>query len=668
MYRPHTSRLLLIAGLTILSWATFGQIAAPPEEEEKLPLTHLSLDQLQEVEVTSVSRKEESLLDAPSAVYVLTDRDILRSGARSIPEALRMVPGLNLGRINANKWAISARGFNSRFANKLLVMIDGRTVYTPVFSGVYWDAQDTLLEDIDRIEVVRGPGATLWGANAVNGVINILTKDARDTQGVLMTAAFGTEEHGFGGLRYGGKLAESWFYRVYAKAFNRDDFPELGGTEGADEWWQQRQGFRIDWAPTDQNQLTIQGDFYYGRSGDRVVVASPTPPFNRSAFENAKATGYNLLARWSKELSADSSYTFQTYYDRSERENIVLDAEIDTLDADFQHRFALLPRHQLIWGAGYRLTMDEIAGSVNAAYDPASRDDQLFSAFIQDEIAIVEDRLFITPGTKLEHNDYSGWELQPSVRALFKPSTNQTIWASIARAVRTPARFEHDAIANIALPNTPSVIALINGNSRFDSEELIAYELGYRIQPVTPMFLDLALFYNDYDDLRTSERGRPILGAPVLLPITYGNGLEGETYGLEFAPSWQVTEHWRVAAGYSYLRAELHRSSSTTDLSSEAAEGDHPEHQFHLRSFLDLPHNFQLDSALYYVDTLDNQRVQAYTRLDVRLGWSPRQNLDLSLTFQNVLDPRHPEFGSTAPLVTATEIERGLYGKITWRF
>ena len=646
-----------------------GVLAQTPAlVQTNVPLTSLSLRELQQVEVTSVSRREESLFDAASAVYVLTNEDIRRSGATSIPEALRMVPGLSVARINANKWAISARGFNNRFANKQLVMIDGRSVYSPVSSGLYWDVQDTLLEDIDRIEVIRGPGGTLWGANAVNGIINIVTKDARDSQGLLVTTGFGTEEQGFGGLRYGGKLAENWYYRVYAKAFNRDDFREFDGAEAADEWWQHREGFRIDWTPVEENHLTIQGDYYHGHSGDRLIIGSPIAPFNESVFEDGNARGFNLLSRWSKRLSDDSSYKLQAYFDRTERKTAVVDMRIDTVDVDFQHRTVLAPRNEVTWGLGYRLIMDDIGGSYNSTYIPDSRNDQLFSAFVQDRITVVEDRLFLIPGTKLEHNDYTEWEPQPSVRIVYKAAENQSIWGAVSRAVRTPARFEHDLIARVARPNIPNFVAVTSGNRAFESEDLIAYELGYRIQPVRPLFLDIALFYHDYDDLRTVERGAPVPGTPVTLPLTYGNLLEGETYGVEFAPTWQVTPQWQISAGYSLLRTQLHSKPGTTDAAAEGPEGDSPEHQFHLRSFLDLPFNLEFDSALYHVDSLANQGVPSYTRLDFRLGWSPRRNLDLSLVVQNAFDPRHPEFGATTALVTPTEIERSVYGKITWRF
>ncbi|HYE31865.1 MAG TPA: TonB-dependent receptor [Methylomirabilota bacterium] len=657
--------------------------AAEPEQTagtNAFPLTRLSLRELAGVEVTSASRTEESLLNAAAAISVISNEDIRRSGALNIADALRMAPGLNVAQINANKWAVSARGFNSRFANKLLVLMDGRRVYTPLSSGVHWDIQDTLLADLDQIEVIRGPGGALWGANAVNGVINITTKPAWETQGFLLTATAGSELNQGGAFRYGGALATNLHYRVYAKAFNHEDFLELDGGEAADEWWQQREGFRVDWRPTPQDLVTFQGDAYYGRSGDRLTLAQPTPPFQQSVFERARAAGGDALARWNHTFSEISELTLQAYYDRTERSNVYLDASVDTYDVDLQHRIETGDRNEIIWGAAYSLVSDEVRGGYSALYDPISAHDQLASAFLQDRYELIENRLWATAGAKVEHNDYSGWEFQPSARLTFKPQERQTLWAAVSRAVRTPARFERDSLVHTAIPPGPggsNMVSRTIGGSGFDSEKLVAYEVGHRIEPRDDIFLDLALYYNDYDELRSSDREARIPGAPgspTIIPATWRNNTEAEAYGFEFAPSWQVREYWRLRAGYSLLKVNVHSFTAVPDPSSIGIEGDSPQQQFHLRSMLDLPHHLQLDSAVYYVDELPNQRllgsstVQDYTRLDVRLGWVPRPELEFSLVFQNLLDPQHPEFGSTTPLVTPTEIERSVYAKVTWRF
>jgi iron complex outermembrane receptor protein len=375
-----------------------------------------------------------------------------------------------------------------------------------------------------------------------------------------------------------------------------------------------------------------------------------------------------MLARWSKTLSSDSDYSFQVYFDRVERRGAYLKSEIDTWDADFQHRFVPFARNEIVWGLGYRLIADELDGTYSSTYLPDSKQDQIFSVFLQDQVAIVEDRLFLTPGLKLEHNDFTGWEVQPGVRTLFRATEHHSLWTSVARAVRTPARFEHGFRGHAVYPSVPNFTGAIRGNPEFESENLTAYEAGWRMRPSEALFVDLALFYNDYDDLRSTERGAVVPGNPAILPVTYMNLLEGKTYGAELAPMWQVTENWRLSAGYSWLQTELHRKPGSTDATAEGAEGDSPENQFHLRSFLDLPHNLELDAALYYVDSLFNQQAPSHTRLDVRFGWRPTDQVELSLAFQNVLDPRHAEFGSTTPLVTPTEVQRSVHGRMTWRF
>ncbi|MGV3772561.1 MAG: TonB-dependent receptor plug domain-containing protein [Verrucomicrobiales bacterium] len=632
-------------------------------------LTQLSLQELQGIEVTSVSRKEESWLNAPSAIYVITEEDLRRSGVLNIPDALRMAPGFNIAQINANKWAVSSRGFNSRFSNKMLVLVDGRTVYSPVFSGVHWDVQDTLMEDIFQIEAIRGPGGSLWGANAVNGVISIQTKSASDTQGLLTTALAGTEEYS-GAIRYGGKLADGAFYRVYAKGFSREDFKLPGsGRDAADEWWQQREGFRVDWESSEQNLFTFQGEGYYGETGDELTLTYPSAPFTRVSVEKAEVSGGHFISRWQHQFSERTDFSLQAYYDHVERDNIYLNAVIDTFDLDFQNRMALGERNELLWGAGYRLVSDELLGSYSSTYHPERRDDHLYNLFLQNQVTVVEDHLFLTLGSKLEHNDYSGWELQPGARLSYKPAENQTAWFSVDRAVRTPSRFEHDILTRVSAAGSPNFRSVITGNRDYDSEELIAYEAGYRIQLVKSLSFDFATFYNDYDDLRTREQNGPLVaGSPTIIPSVYRNMLEGETYGFELAPQWQVTDHWKLSAGYSFLRMALHKKPGSTSIADELQEGDSPQNQFHLRSFLDLPHNLQLDSALYYVDALPNQRISSYTRLDVRLGWEPIEGLEVSFVVQNILDPVHQEFGNVSPLITPTEIERSLYGKVTWRF
>lgn len=617
--------------------------------------------------VTSVSKRPENLSEAPAAIHMITQEDIRRSGATSIPEALRLVPGLQVARVDAHTWAISARGFNDVFANKLLVVQDGRSVYTPLFSGVFWDVQDTMLEDIDRIEVIRGPGATLWGANAVNGVINIITKKARDTQGFLITSGAGTEERGFGGIRYGGKLSDSAFFRVYGKYFNRDDSVLSNGADAGDSAQMGRGGFRIDWEASDRNLFTFQGDVYRGSAGQIYTNATPGFPFVQTVRDDFTVSGGNLLGRWAHTFSDSSDLKLQLYHDRTTRETAVFQERRDTYDLDLQHNFQLGERHNLVWGAGYRLSADKVANRFTVSLNDPQRRTQLFSTFAQDEITLLKDRLKLTLGSKFEHNDYTGFEIQPSGRLLWTPSEYQSVWGSISRAVRTPSRADDDIVLN-QITATPGLRTRILGNHDFSSEKLMAYEVGYRFRPVPRVSLDVSAFYNVYDDLRSLEPLGFSPGPPAVATFGIANQLRGETYGFEFAPSWQVLAGWRLQAGYTYLQMQLHRQPGSKDPSTETHEGRSPHHQVTVRSIMDFPHHVQFDSTLRYVDGLPSLGISSYFALDLRLGWTPTKRLEFSLVGQNVLDDHHLEFRPSSISTQTTEVERSVYGKITWRF
>jgi iron complex outermembrane recepter protein len=657
--------LAVLLTLTAVTWAA----ESGPAGTTILELKQLSLEELMGVEITSVSKKEEKLFDAAAAIYVITEEDIQRSGATSIPEALRNVPGVEVARIDSHTWAITVRGFNGTTANKLLVLIDGRSVYTPLFSGVFWDVQDTLLEDVERIEVIRGPGATLWGANAVNGVINIITKSAKQTQGLLVTGGGGTEERGFGGVRYGGKLAATAQYRFYAKYINRDDTVLPEGSDAGDAWQIGQGGFRIDWDASDKHQLTFQGDLYGGSLGQTSTILSPMPPLMRLNNADTAVAGGNVLGRWVHSISEASDVQFQVYYDRTERRiPLVFSEERDTFDVDVQHRFSVGQRQDIVWGFGYRFTQDRVGNTFNVSWDPDRRATHLVSAFVQDEITLVPDRLRLTLGSKFEHNDFTGFEIQPNARLAWTPTARQTVWASVSRAVRTPTRLDRDIRLNgQVIPGTPVTVLVVFGSRNFASEELLAYELGYRLQPHARLFLDAAAFYNVYDRLLSIEGPAPAQPSPpaVAIPFVLANNVEGETYGLELWANYQIADWWRWQAGYTYLHMHLRTKLGSSDtISVASAEGSSPQHQFFLRSWLDLPADLEFDTTLRYVDALPNQSVRAYTALDVRLGWRPIKNLELAVIGQNLLDNRHLEFSSTF----RTEIQRGVYGKITWRY
>lgn len=659
--------------VTLALGANVDPTLAPSED-----LTDLPLEQLMSVEVTSVAKQAQPLSQAAAAIFVISQEDIRRSGATSIPEALRMVPGLQVARLDANKWAITARGFNDRFANKLLVLIDGRTVYTPLFSGVYWDVQDTLLEDVDRIEVIRGPGATLWGANAVNGVINIITKKVKDTQGALLVAGAGTEERGFVGMRYGTELSPNTHMRVYGKFFARDDQATPTGDPSTDHWNQARSGMRIDHTTTRGDQFTLQGDYYNGRIHDRLTTPTLTAPFFNTSDNSGQVSGGNLLGRWGRTLSPTSGYTLQLYYDRSERNLVQLAEKRDIADIDFQYNFALGDRHHLLWGLGYRFTNDQIVSSSTIVVTPYSRLLNLWSGFVQDEMTLLPKTVALTLGTKVEHNDLTGFVVQPNARLRWTPTPHQTLWWAVSRAIRTPSRAEDDmrinqttqppSSATLGLP----VLASVLGNRGYGNEKTLAYEAGYRTQLTEKLSLDIAAYYNSMKDLRTFEQGPIGLEtnpSPVhlLAPFNIANRLRAETYGVEVVVEWRPLEWWRIQPSYTYLHMSLY-TDRTTDQTANTATGRSPAHQASLRSLMSLPHNFELDLWGRYVDTLTSAQIPSYFNLDVRIGWRPSKQLELSLVGQTLLDSHRPEYREALISTSPTEIQRSIYGKATWHF
>lgn len=619
--------------VAVLGTAHAEDVIEPPSELKKL-----SLEELFEIEVTSASKKPEKLSEAAAAIHVVTDEDIRRSGARSIPEALRHIAGVEVARVDASDYAITARGFNGTIANKLLVLMDGRSVYTPLFSGVFWDAQDTFLEDIARIEVIRGPGATVWGANAVNGVINAITKTSDVTQGLLATGGGGNEERGFAGVRYGGRFSPDASYRVYGKWFDRDDSVFPGGQDAEDRFRMGQGGFRIDWRPSTADLLTVQGDLYGGS------VEQP-------AADDVDLGGGNLLGRWTRELSEVSNVQVQAYYDRTERDIPPVFAEtLDTYDLEVQHRFPLGERQEVVWGFGYRNTRNDVDNSLALAFLPSHLTHHLYTAFIQDEFSLVKDELRLALGSKFEHNDYTGFEYQPSVRLAWTPVEEHTLWTALSRVVRTPSRIDRD----LFVPEDPPF--LLAGGPDFESEVLYALELGYKTRPAANLTGSVATFYNMYDDLRSLEAGPPAVLA---------NELEGETYGAELEAAYQARPWWRLEGGYTHLRLQLRAKRSSTDTNSENQEGDSPRHQLFLLSRMDLPGDLEFDVSARRVEELQNQMVPAYTGLGARLAWKPIRSIELSVVGQNLLGPRHAEFGAPA---TRREVERSVYGKVTWSF
>ncbi len=662
-----------------LVWPCFRLKAAEPEIRPvpNADLLQLSLEDLGNIKVTTVSRKSESISGAPAAVYVITQEDLRHSGSASLAEALRMVPGLSVAQPNARQWAISSRGFNDTFANKLLVLMDGRTIYTPLFSGVFWEETDTVLEDVDRIEVIRGPGATLWGANAVNGVINIITKNARETQGTLISGGGGSEERAFGSVRYGGRLGSNAYYRVYAKYANRDEYTQIGGGGVGDDFWTSQEGFRIDWQPAEINRVTLQGDYHYDDFGGRFFSLPadqmPLVPVNR----RFSAEGGNLLGRWTHEFSGESELTTQVAYDRTDR-GFGIAAEVrDTVDFDAQHRVRVGDRNEVVWGGGYRYSVDRISETPDLRTLDPRVGLQIFSAFVQDEIVVVPDRLHLTLGTKLEHNDYTGFEVQPSARFAWTPHERHTFWAAASRAVRTPSRAERDfrlyvdpaaLLAGLPLPTLVS----IDGNPEFGSENLLAYEIGYRVSPHRRLSLDGAAFYNDYDRLRSqvakSFEFQPAPFPHLVVPTTINNNLYGESYGFEVLATWQALDVWRWRASYSFLSLQLHNRESGIVSITEMEEFASPTHQVFVSTDVALGRQVELGLGFRYVDRLKVQTIPAYVELEARLAWKPTPNCELAIIGRNLIDSHHREFSAELLTYRRVEVDRAVYGKLTLRF
>jgi iron complex outermembrane recepter protein len=629
-------------------------------------LKKLSILELSEVEVTSVSRMEESLGSAAAAIAVVTAEDLRRTGATTIPEALRGLPGIFVGQRNSSSWAISSRGFSSVSSEKLLVLSDTRSIYTPLFSGVQWDVQNYIMEDIERIEVICGPGATQWGSNAVNGVINITTKSARDTQGLYLAAGGGTEEQAAVSARYGGELGSTGHFRVSGQYFDRDA-SQLASPASPDDWHMAHTGFRADFAAGPRDAVTMQGDWYRGRIGlvgPAVTIIGrpgPLPPLRTSV------SGGNLLARWQRSFAAGSNIQLRAYYDRTHRNDPSFSDELDTIDLDFQHHLALASQ-QLTWGLGYRHTSNTNIGKGVFAVDPPRARDQLFSGFVQDQIAFGES-LRLTLGTKLEHNDFSGFEYQPGIRLGLGLPHAQNLWMAVSRAVRVPTRLERDVSIEVTPPGADPAAFLL-GNRDFDAERLLAWELGYRWQHSARLALDVATFFNQYKGLASLELGEPFTDAAnrTVYPISNENLTDGRALGAEALVELLPVENWRLIVSYSYLDLNIDPRGQDNNR-GQFADGATPRHQFGLRSAIDLG-PVRIDAFLRHLTDIrrepqivTGEGIAGYTELDLRVSGDWRQ-LELALKLRNLLHEDHLEFG--APTHRGG-IERSAFASVTWR-
>ncbi len=660
-------------------------------------------------DVTSVSRKQQRQMDSAAAIYVITDEDIRRSGVTSIPDALRMVPGLQVAKLNANTWTVSSRGFNYIFANKLLVLMDGRTIYSPMFSGVNWDVQDTVLEDIDRIEVIRGPGAALWGANAVNGVINIITKKAADTQGSLLSAGGGNEKRAFGAYRYGGRFGEEsleGYYRAYFKTLHHDGGANADGSDARDDWSIDRAGFKAEWKPDYDVQMTVQGDIYEGTTRPALMVFNPNEAARGMQVLTDKdrdQKGGNLIAHWKYAPSIDYDCSLRVVYDNYQNFDYRITEKRDTFDVEFQSYSKLWNSHDLVWGLSYRGTWYEVSNMRHITlYDKNKIDkhrfDQLYSAFIQDDITLTTDWT-LTLSSRLEHNDFTGYEFQPNARVAWKATENRTFWAAASRAVKTPSvsetavetkgiTFLPNGVAQ--LPGIPAMFS-IKGSEDLKSEKLNAFELGYRELFMDNFRLDITGFYNEYKDLiqyvGSNNCAYPgatsfqILGVTACtdnpfamnyadFPTVLDNGLKAKTYGVEFSVDWQVNDWWQLEMNYSWLQvdAKRHTDGSIPQENENLIEDLSAHNVANFRSIMNLPDGWFLDAWVRYIDNLKSARIKANTALDLRIAKQVNKDLEISLVGQNLFDSRRQEFTEVFSGLGATQVEESWYAQVRWQF
>jgi len=657
---------LLSAGMAVQCAAQ----AAPGSPNPPVDLVNMSLAELGTIVVTTASKEPEEVWRSPSAIFVITQEDIRRSGATSIPEILRLAPDVEVARIDSDHWSVGIRGFSGQFSKSLLVLIDGRSVYSPLFAGVYWQVQDTLLDDIDRIEIIRGPGGTIWGANAVNGIINIITKDAKNTHGKLSSIGGGTTDQGLAASRFGGTNGKGFDYRVYGKGFIRghESHPDAANF---DEWKMGQLGFSADWDATSRDTLSIQGDMYKGRDGERVAVSTYSPPATVVIDDPHHTSGGNVVGSWRRQVNADSDVEVTGYFDRTTRFSPQLDEVRNTFAIDLLYHFIVKGRNDILLGAGARWSPDNITQEVPTInFTPNKETDSIYSWFVQDQIKIIPTTLSLVLGSKFEHNDRSGFEVQPNGRLLWTPKNHQTVWAAVTRAVRTPSRLDQDfQLTDFVQPN-PLVFLRVVGSKNFRSERMLGTEIGYRTLLTSKLYIDIATFRNDYNDLYGYGPGSIFLEtspqpAHIVLQEPLANALKGHTSGGAIAPAWKPVHWWEIKASYSYLHLYVHDKPGFTDSQNTVSDnGSSPHHQVTVQSLLNLPHKIELDATYRYISSLPAQKVQAYNAADVRCGWLPSHNWELSIVGRNLIQNQHAEFGSDVNTIVG--IKRDVYAKITW--
>jgi iron complex outermembrane receptor protein len=671
--------LAALTGGTLAGFLLLQPAAAAVED-----FTNLSLEELMKVEVTTAAKTPQTLMHTAAAAYVITQDDIRRSGATNIPQLLRSVPGIDVAQVNASTYAISARGFNGVYATKLLVLIDGRSVYTPLFSGVQWDLQDTMLEDIDRIEIIRGPGGTLWGANAFSGVINIITKSAADTRGGLATARAGNLEDG-GAIRYGAQIDADSFYRVWGKYDHHEHDLSSAGGRSNDRFDFGRGGFRYDARPAPDLQVMLEGGGTRGNENQLFQRLTPTFPFLPFTQGSTTPVGAgHLLGRATKSLGDGEEWQFQSYLDWTDRTLAILGEQRLTADIEAQHSSHPWEGHQLIWGLGYRATADWTQPTFDIALNPSRETEHLANFFAQDEIALLPDLALIL-GSKFEYTSWGGFDVQPNLRVIWNPDPTQAVWAAVSRAVRTPSRAERDLNFNFTTLRPPfapfPTLVTVLGNRGALSEKVVAFETGYRWHPTPRVNLDIAGFYNLYDDLTTVDvRTARLLGGFPNLPVRFDNFAGGHAYGVELAGGWQATDWLTFHSAYTYQLTSLNRSAAgVTDTTSIAYQNSIPRHKFYERASINLWPTVALDLQARYVGRLNLAaantallslpKVKSYWAFDVRFGWHVADRVLLELIGQNLNRSKHIEFQDFGPTHAAVaEIPRAGIARVTVQF
>ena len=660
---------ILLAGIVCLPVLVSAQ-DSPSAPGQRL--IDLSLDQLGAIEVTSVSKQPEEVWRTPVAITVITREDIRRSGFTSLPEVLRLAPGVEVARIDSAHWSIGVRGLGDSFAKSLLVLVDGRSLYTPLFAGTYWPAHVVFLEDVERIEVIRGPGGAIWGGAAVTGVINVITRAAADTRGALAAVTTGTIDRGIASLRYGGGNGNSFNYRGWAKGFTRA--PQFHSDNATfDKWWMSQAGVRGDWKPRPRDLVTLQGEISTGRHGQRVAETLLSPPSVRALDGQLEAHGANLMARWERRAEDGTRFQLQAYYDWTSWAAPHFEERRHTLDVDLVQGLRPLARHTIVWGAGARYSPSRFTQTIPVLdFTPAEDTQRVYSAFVQDEISFAADRVTVTGGTKFEHNQYTGLELQPSLRGLWRTTPTQTVWGSIARAVRTPSRIER-SVRSLSLfsPGPPfPVFVRAVGSDTYQSETLLGVELGFRTALGRTAYLDLATFRNSHDDL--AAFGAAVVSVETSPPparavgtVPYVNGAEGVSSGYELSADWRLAAWWRLGGSYSYVKFDARLKPGTLDIATVTRyEGSSPRHQVRAESRLQLPAGGEMDAVYRYVSDLPARQVGSYHTADIRTGWRAGRGLTLDVSAQNLLQPRHVEFGMNA--ATAVAISRSIAVTATW--